>query len=327
MATITLLLPERTRLPGPLPAAIGRVLGRADRAEGERGSQAQLRRHFRLVPDHWPVAALTRRVDAGDNFDGSGGNVADAWLRADPAHVAPDLNGARLLGWGEGLGLEADDVRALLPALRPLFGDAGFQLDAPHPARWYLRLPEGTRLPALPGPEEAVGDDLFAALPQGGDAAARRWRALITEVQVVLHQHPRNRERAAQGKPAINALWFWGAGRLPASVQSRYLHVRSPDPLLQGLAQMAGAATSAPAAADGGAAGDSLVDMRRLRSMDMLAAQALPPLLQAMARREFDALQLDFEDGACFRLQHGQRRWQFWRRPLAILADAPGATA
>ena len=144
---------------------------------------------------------------------------------------------------------------------------------------------------------------------------------------MVLHQHPRNRERAAQGKPAINALWFWGAGRLPASVQSRYLHVRSPDPLLQGLAQMAGAATSAPAAADGGAAGDSLVDMRRLRSMDMLAAQALPPLLQAMARREFDALQLDFEDGACFRLQHGQRRWQFWRRPLAVLADAPGATA
>ena len=170
MATITLLLPERTRLPGPLPAAIGRVLGRADRAEGERGSQAQLRRHFRLVPDHWPVAALTRRVDAGDNFDGSGGNVADAWLRADPAHVAPDLNGARLLGWGEGLGLEADDVRALLPALRPLFGDAGFQLDAPHPARWYLRLPEGTRLPALPGPEEAVGDDLFAALPDAEDA-------------------------------------------------------------------------------------------------------------------------------------------------------------
>ncbi len=30
MATITLLLPERTRLPGPLPAAIGRALGRAD---------------------------------------------------------------------------------------------------------------------------------------------------------------------------------------------------------------------------------------------------------------------------------------------------------
>ncbi len=200
----------------------------------------------------------------------------------------------------------------------------GFQLDAPHPARWYLRLPEGTKLPALAGPDEALGEDLFAALPQGDDAAARRWRALITEVQVVLHQHPRNRERAAQGKPAINALWFWGAGRLPTSVQSRYLHVRSRDALLQGLARMAGAAAAAPDAGDNGPAGDSLVDMRRLRSLDLLAAQALPPLLQAMARREFDELQLDFEDGASFRLRHGQRRWQFWRRPLAALAGPAG---
>jgi hypothetical protein len=323
MATITLLLPERTRLPGSLPAAIGRVLARADRSSGEPGARAQLRRHFRLVPDHWPVAALTRLVDAGGS-GGAGGHDADTWLRADPAYVAPDINGARLLGWGDGLGLEAEDVQALLPALRPLFGDAGFQLDAPHPARWYLRLPEGTRLPALSGPDEALGEDLFAALPQGDDAAARRWRALITEVQIVLHQHPRNRERAAQGKPAINALWFWGAGRLPASVQSRYLHVRSQDALLQGLARMAGAAAAAPDAGDNGPAGDSLVDMRRLRSLELLGAQALPPLLQAMARREYDELQLDFEDGASFRLQHGQRRWQFWRRPLAALAGSTG---
>ena len=324
MTTITLLLPERTRLPGPLPAAIGRVLARADHEAGDHGSQAQLRRHFRVVPDHWPVAALTRLVDAGGTGEGPGGNNGDVWLRADPAHVAPDLNGARLLGWGDGLGLDGDDARAFLPALRPLFGDAGFQLDAPHPARWYLRLPEGTRLPALAGPEEALGEDLFATLPQGDDAAARRWRALITEVQVVLHQHPRNRERAAQRKPSVNALWFWGAGRLPASVQSRYLQVRSQDTLLQGLARMAGAAVGAGEAGVDHPAGDSLVDLRRLRSLDLFGAQALPPLLQAMARGEFDTLQLDFEDGACFRLRHGQRRWQFWRRPLAALAAPTG---
>ena len=69
-----------------------------------------------------------------------------------------------------------------------------------------------------------------------------------------------------------------------------------------------------------GATGDSLVDLRRLRRLDLFGAQVLPPLLQAMARREYDALELDFEDGARFRLRHGQRRWQFWRRPLAALA-------
>ncbi|WP_028918884.1 phosphoglycerate mutase [Pseudoxanthomonas suwonensis] len=321
MATITLLLPERTRLPGPLPAPVGRVLARADHESGEAGTRAQLARHFRLLPDHWPVAALTRLVDAGD---GPAAAADEIWLRADPAYVAPDLTGARLLGWGENLALDGDDLQAFLPALRPLFGDAGFALDAPHPARWYLRLPAGTRLPPLPGPDEALGEDLFAALPQGDEAAARRWRALITEVQVALHQHPRNRERAALGKPAVNALWFWGAGQLPDAVQSRYLHVRSQDPLLQGLAQMAGAAIATPASPGDGPAGDSLVDMRRLRSLELLVGQVLPPLLQSMERGEYDVLQLDFEDGASLRLRHGQRRWQFWRRPLATLAADAG---
>ena len=324
MAIITLLLPERVRLPGPLPAAVGKRLARADWQVGQSGSPAQLRRHFRLVPDHWPVAVLTRLVDAGQAGPGLGGNIGDTWLRADPAHVAPDMNGARLLGWGETLGVDQDDVQALLPALRPLFGDAGFQLDAPHPARWYLRLPEGAPLPPLPAPDAALGEDLFASLPQGEESVARRWRSLITEAQVILHQHPRNRERLAQGRAAINALWFWGAGRLPDAVQSRYLHVRSQEPLLQGLARMAGAAIAAPESPADGPAGDSLVDMRRLRSLEMFATQVLPPLLQAMAAREYDTLQLDFEDGACVRLRHGQRGWQFWRRPLATLDGGAG---
>ena len=75
---------------------------------------------------------------------------------------------------------------------------------------------------------------------------------------------------------------------------------------------------------DVGPAGDSLVDMRRLRSAELLGAQVLPPLLQAMARREYDTLQLDFEDGACLHLRHRQRTWHFWRQPLATLDGTAG---
>jgi len=85
MASATLLLPARAQLAGTLTLEAGRALARADRTVGQPGERAQLRRHFQWTPDHWPVAALTRQLDAGD--------AADArWLRADPAFLAPDTD-------------------------------------------------------------------------------------------------------------------------------------------------------------------------------------------------------------------------------------------
>ena len=54
------------------------------------------------------------------------------------------------------LRMRASRADALVPGLRTLFGDAGFPIDAPAPSRWYLRLPEGTTLPAFAAPEEAL---------------------------------------------------------------------------------------------------------------------------------------------------------------------------
>src|SRR3546814_8075493 len=96
------------------------------------------------------MAALTRQMDAGDA-------AGAAWLRADPSYVRPDINGARLLAIGAALGMDEEDRTAFLPALRPLFGDAGFPIDAPHPSRWYLRLPPGAKLPAFAEPDDALG--------------------------------------------------------------------------------------------------------------------------------------------------------------------------
>ncbi|MGX9720202.1 phosphoglycerate mutase [Stenotrophomonas acidaminiphila] len=305
-AKATLLLPARSRFPGgTLPAQVATALGRAERGEGEPGESAQLRRHFDVQPDAWSAAALTRQVDAGDA-------AGSLWLRADPANVAPDMQGARLMASAETLRLEPADTAALLPALQPLFAGFGFQLDAPSPARWYLRLPDDTPLPAFTAPDRALGDDLFEHLPEGDDS--RRWRALLTEAQVVLHQHPWNEQRMAQGRRAVNSLWFWGAGRLPQSVRTGHAQVRSRDALLQGLAAMAGVRV------DGDQAVDALVDLRQLRSLDQLTRDAIAPLLDAIGRGELRELLLDFEDGARYRIHRGQR-WHFWKKPLAALHD------
>jgi hypothetical protein len=285
---------------------LAKVLAQADRESRKPGDREQLRRHFQLIPDHWPVAALTRQLDAGDAAQAS-------WLRVDPAHVAPDMGGARMLSHGEALALTAEDVAQLLPALRPLFGDAGFSLDAPHPSRWYLRVPGDSRLPEFATPDEVLGEDLFAHLPQGD--LGRRWRALLTEAQVVLHNHPWNAMRVSIGKPAVNSLWFWGAGAAPDFVRTRYRQVKGNDVLLRALANAAGVSNTPQESQEV----DALVDLRHLRDLELLANEAVQPLLAAVHRRELQSLTLDFEDGIIFHLRRDQR-WRFWRKPLSKLA-------
>lgn len=320
MATATLLLPARFRLAGqPLSSASARALGRADASGvGEAGERAQLLRHFDLLPRGWPVAALTRSQDANDA-------ASAQWLRADPAWVRPDINGVRLFACGDGLHLSREDADALLPALRTLFGDAGFPIDAPTPSRWYLRMPAGAKPPAFPGPDAALGTDLFDALvgTDGGiDAGLRRWRALLNEAQVLLHNHPWNARRAAAGKPPVNSLWFWGGGMLPDHVSTARTQIASDDVPLRALAANAGLAPLASGPRFAAIAGDALFDLREARDLAALDRDWLQPALDALRRGRLRQLHLDFADGTGYRLLPAQR-WRFWRRPLARLAAVP----
>lgn len=311
MARLTLLLPPGERLAGiVLPLPLAKVLGRADVMSGQPGEQAQLARHFRLLPDRWPHAALTRVADAGlDDARSS------AWLRADPAYIRPDINGARLLATGAALSITAQDVDAFLPSLRPLFGDAGFLLDAPHPTRWYLRLPRESRLPEFAAPGDALGEDVFDHTPDGPEA--RRWRTLLSETQVMLHNHPRNEERAQAGLVPVNSLWFWGGGVLPDDVASDSMTVFSDDPVLLGLAGV-GTFNSMPLAdftSFESLANDALLDLRAIRDPKVLLERWLQPAHVLAARGQVD---FDLADGRMFRLQQSQH-WRFWRKPRTAL--------
>lgn len=319
MARAILLLPAFSRFGVQrLGEASARMLGRADATHHEG---AQTLRLFDILPRGWPAAAVTRQADAGDAPGAS-------WLRADPVHIRPDINGARLLAHGPALGLTARDVEAFLPALRPLFGDAGCPIDAPVPTRWYIRLPADARLPAFSSPDEALGDELFEHLPGAGEPAdapeVRRWRALLSEVQVVLHNHPRNAERIAAGQATVNSLWFWGGGRLPDRVRSPASCICSDDDTLRAFAALAGA-TTAPLRGSGGGAldirkdGEQAIDLREVRDLKRLDADWLAPLLERLRTGDLDELVLDGADGQGLRIRRAQR-WRFWRRPRPRLA-------
>lgn len=303
---MVLLLPGADRLRGGLVAApsLSRLLARADRlATADAGRHPQLLRHFDVVPRRIAAGPVTRALDADDAAFGG-------WLRADPAHLRADLASGRMLACGD-LDLTGDEVDRLLKPLRPLFGDEGFPISAPVPHRWYLALPGDVRLPPMSEPADALGDDLNRHMPAGDEG--RRWRRLLSEAQVLLHNHPLNAERIAAGKLPVNSVWFWGGGTLPDQVRIT-AQVFSDDPLLDGLCRLAGARCRPLAELlDRAPDGPALIDLRVLRDVAQLESPWLPWALEQLQSRGTGSIRFDFADGNawCYRSSH---RWRLWRR-------------
>lgn len=314
MNRLTLLLPPRCVLAADEALAAGPIafwLARGDTLSAAAvGREVAIREQFQFAGATVPVAALTRQLDVGDA-------AGSMWLRADPAHVRADMTTARMLACGD-LGLDAADCEALLRALRPLFGDSGFPIDAPLPSRWYLRAPPGAKLPAFAPPDQVFGDDLRLHLPDGN--AGTRWRSLLNEAQIMLHNHPLNVQRIARGQPAVNSLWFWGAGTLPEWVKSALTRVITRDVVLASLAARAKAAVVAPTPdALAGFDGTSLLDLDDPASLPTLASTWLPLIERGLARGSLGELDVVLASGERVRYRHG-RRWRFWRRVAPLRA-------
>ncbi|HET7843192.1 MAG TPA: phosphoglycerate mutase [Xanthomonadales bacterium] len=261
-----------------------------------------------LVDAHpWPpaIAALTRAVDAPND-------AAGAWLRADPCYLQPDHAGVRLFGFGT-LALTAAEAAELARALRPLFGDDGFELSLPHPDRWYLRLPTGAKLPRFAHPGDALGADLHDHLPEG--ELGKRWRRLLGEAQVILHNHPVNAERAARGALPANSVWFWGGGARPDWVRTAATLVASDDPSLHGLATIAGTTSRLldPALAVADGQGLRLLDLRGEADVATLERDWLAPAVAHLRAGGIASLELRSVDGTTRTATRGALR-RFWRR-------------
>jgi hypothetical protein len=275
-------------------------LARADRwADGSTGYLGGLGDYFEGIPARVPAAAITREFLAGDADDA-------VWLSADPAWVKPDMNGVRLLACGQ-MQLDMEEAQALAAPLRPVFDEAGMQLELSTPDRWHLKLPANTPLPDFAAPEQALGEDLAQHLPQGSEG--RRWRVLLNEIQVLLHQHPLNAERRARGLAPINSLWLWGGGSLPGRLKSPLLGVISDDLLLRALAAHAGAAQQARAPKTVSAATPGwLIDLQDLPASEIASPwwSTLQPLLGSQSTV------LHFASGERWR-RKPWHRWRVWR--------------
>jgi len=173
----------------------------------------------------WPAAPLTALLDGLPAESGQ-------WLRADPIHLQLHRDRMAVLA-APALQLSQDEADALCATLNAHFRDDALRIEAPRPSRWYLSSPEG--LGQTPPPSSVAG----RALPR--TALPAPWHRRLTEIQMLLHEHPVNRAREGRGTPAVNSLLLWGHGHRPAVPGRHYGQVWSGDALAIALAVQSGA--------------------------------------------------------------------------------------
>jgi hypothetical protein len=77
------------------------------------------------------------------------------------------------------------------------------------PLRWYAAHESLAGLRCA-SPDRVIGRNVDAWLP--ADPAARLFRRLQNEVQMLLYEHPLNERREAQGLLPVNSFWLSGCG-------------------------------------------------------------------------------------------------------------------
>jgi len=179
----------------------------------------------------WPVAPYALIGDGGAPGD-------HYWLRADPVHLVVDRDRLVLAGAAR---LSREEADSLIERLNAHFAGE-IVLYPMRPDRWYARLAVTPDLATAPL-SQALGASVEPYLPSGADA--RRFRALVNEAQMLLHEHPVNAAREARGETAANSLWLWGGGTLAAPERPGLRLVLADDPLARGLAHATGVASAA----------------------------------------------------------------------------------
>ena len=231
---LTLLVPDLLP-PADAPEAMRRLrlpgleswLARADAARESGTGSAWLLRQWGLDA-RAPVAALTLAADGGPH--------EGLWLRADPVHQRVDRN-ALVLHDASVLELTPEEATAALAELNDFFAADGLEFVAPCVDRWYVRVPPG-ELPRTVPLEDAIGRNPFGMLPEGGTRL--KWPSIFSEAQMLLARLPFNAARAAEGRPALNAVWFWGGGPFPGGLPRPFGCVAAADALARSLALASG---------------------------------------------------------------------------------------
>ena len=257
------------------------------------------------------------------------------WLCADPVHLRFHHERIILADAGA-FDLEEDEAQTIVASLNAEFADIG-QFHVSTARRWYLRL--NTAVDHHAEPISTIAGRRLDNELTDKNGVLTRW---LNEVQMYLHGHPVNERRQSAGKPAVNSLWLWGGGSLPALAKPEFSTVWSSNPLASGLAGASGTPVQPRPSGLAALLANASADHHPLVVVDSL----LPPVLyedgpswqaawqsldsewfmplRAALGRQVETLTIMAPTiyGQLVWTLHGKDRWKFWRKPqpLATLA-------
>jgi hypothetical protein len=241
------------------------------------------------------------------------------WARAEPVHLLTALDHLQLAA-PVPLPLAADERATLRAMLDAHLADSGFRLHDGGHGGWVVECPSGCDFTALE-PAQAVGRNLRDCLPGGRDAV--RVRALVNELQMLLHEHPVNERRVARGLPAVNSVWLWGAGGTAEPLGGAAGWLITDDAWLAGLWRLhrgqAGSLDDTPRLL-----AESSADLRIALAAGFGSAADLAQWDQAVLAPVRAALeagrlgQVTLQIDAALVHVPAVARWAFWRRPRPL---------
>lgn len=225
--------------------------------------------------EHYPSAAVTRTGDTGER-------AAGFWLHALPMHFAAGLDRlTAVLLQGEGRIAKAEQAE-LEPTVAAHLRSSGFELLSSASGEWLVRSDRALEVQTL-SPEAAASNPLDEVMPRGRDAA--QLRRLMTELQMLLHEHPVSAQRVKRGVSEINAIWFYGHGAIGDVRRSALPQAFGDDGYLRGLYRLHDH-TVEPAPADARALLARMtgraVAVIAVEDLDTLEALWIAPLARAL---------------------------------------------
>lgn len=170
------------------------------------------------VSGRYPSAAVIRTGLTGERASGF-------WLRAQPIHFAAGLDRLTTVPLQGAARMSAAERAALSPTFVDHLRATGIQLHEGVDGEWLLSSEEPLQVQTVT-PQFAAENPHAEILPRGRDAGGLR--RLMTEMQMLLHEHAVNEQRQNRGLPALNAIWVHGEGML-SDVKAESLPAASGD--------------------------------------------------------------------------------------------------